>query len=428
MRQFEFFASKQLFFVGTRTESCCTFVANQQKQCMLKFLLITMALFLYSAGYAQWMKLNSGTNQTINDIHFSSIDTGYAVGQQATILKTVNAGQQWISLSVPTSADLKSVYFKNNLDGFVVGQNSMLHTQDGGINWSTITISPTVVLNDIYFVDAQIGFAAANAGILLKTTDGGFNWQLINTPATDDISSIQFPHPDTGYAVQTGYNWSFLKTVDAGQTWTLDTIQPISGWSNIQTVYFTTAQKGFIGGWYLSAFAGTNNGGLSWHSLDSSNSINLNSIYFLNEMQGYAVGYDNQIYTSIDGGATWSYDIVNYSYFSVVSGVANQAIYVAGSNGVILKKTIATKVSKLAFDIKVKVFPNPSCDYVDITIPLPHKNLMCTLFNAKGIMLQQTKVNNSSLRINLSSYTAANYFLQIRTNKKIIYTYQISKK
>ena len=140
LRQFEFFASKQLFFVGTRTESCCTFVANQQKQCMLKFLLITMALFLYSAGYEQWMKLNSGTNQKINDIHFSSIDTGYAVGQQATILKTVNAGQQWISLSVPTSADLKSVYFKNNLDGFVVGQNSMLHTQDGGINWSTITI------------------------------------------------------------------------------------------------------------------------------------------------------------------------------------------------------------------------------------------------------------------------------------------------
>ena len=180
----------------------------------------------------------------------------------------------------------------------------MLHTQDGRINWTTITISPTVVLNDIYFIDTQIGFATADAGILLKTTDGGFNWQLINTPATVNISSVQFPHPDTGYAVQTGYNWSFLKTVDAGQTWTLDTIQPISGWSNIQTVYFTTVQKGFVGGWYLSAFAVTNNGGLSWHSLDSNNSIHLNSIYFLNDLQGYAVGYGNQIYTSIDGGDT----------------------------------------------------------------------------------------------------------------------------
>ena len=68
-------------------------------------------------------------------------------------------------------------------------------------------------------------------------------------------------------------------------------------------------------------------------------------------MQGYAVGYDNQIYTSIDGGATWSYDIVNYSYFSVVSGVANQAIYVAGSNGVILKKTISYQGFKASLSI-----------------------------------------------------------------------------
>lgn len=70
-------------------------------------------------------------------VHFPLDDqTGYAVGEDGTILKTTNGGTNWSGQSSATSNILRSVYFPGNtLTGYAVGDGgNILKTTYGG-NW-----------------------------------------------------------------------------------------------------------------------------------------------------------------------------------------------------------------------------------------------------------------------------------------------------
>ena len=66
------------------------------------------------------------------------------VGRNGKILKTTNAGTNWISQSSGTSNELFSVYFTNLNIGFAVGSNgTILKTNDSGVNWNNLTKGKT---------------------------------------------------------------------------------------------------------------------------------------------------------------------------------------------------------------------------------------------------------------------------------------------
>ena len=82
------------------------------------------------------MDLSSGTNSRLNSVHFTDINTGYAVGEGGTVLKTVNGGASWIILSYQTTSNfLQSVYFTDDNFGYAVGEAGIiLKTINGGKN------------------------------------------------------------------------------------------------------------------------------------------------------------------------------------------------------------------------------------------------------------------------------------------------------
>lgn len=84
-----------------------------------------------------------------------------------------------------------------------------------------------------------------------------------------------------------------------------------SGWTQVQrastgdlvSVFFTSAERGFVGG-DAGFLAATDDGGKSWSRQALDTKENINEIYFRNDDNGYVLA-GSRIYLSRDGGETW---------------------------------------------------------------------------------------------------------------------------
>jgi hypothetical protein len=80
----------------------------------------------------------------------------------------------------------------------------------------------------------------------MKTIDGGATWMNLPIPQGfqfDQFNSVYFPTANKGYIVANGGD--ILKTVDGGMNWTGDS----SGtWNRLHSVFFTDSTTGYIAG------------------------------------------------------------------------------------------------------------------------------------------------------------------------------------
>ncbi len=72
------------------------------------FVFILHSITVFGTALAGWSQLTSGTANNLKALHFSDANIGYAVGENGTILKTINGGTHWISQSIG-GATLNSV-------------------------------------------------------------------------------------------------------------------------------------------------------------------------------------------------------------------------------------------------------------------------------------------------------------------------------
>lgn len=152
--------------------------------------------------------------------------------------------------------------------------------------------------------------------ILITVSANAQGWESLTTGTTFRIFDIHFPsgQSDIGYAAcMNGANnnpGALLKTEDNGDTWT--EILPVSGtMDGLETVYFTSVDTGFIGGWN-DYFAMTTDGGDSWTELTLSTSGKVfRDIEFWDADNGVALcrtpqTWDAFVYVTDDGGDTWT--------------------------------------------------------------------------------------------------------------------------
>jgi photosystem II stability/assembly factor-like uncharacterized protein len=183
-------------------------------------------------------------------IYFTDVNTGYAVGDTGTILKTINGGATWIKDSSGTTIPLTSVFFPNANVGYAVGWwGIILKTINAGITWTTLYDQESTfnTLNTVFFINADTGYIAGDIqygdGPVVRTLDGGQFWYLVNNSTINDVQSIYFPNPTTGYAVCD--NGVIEKSIDGGNDWLLMT----SGTTNmLMSVYFTDSDTGYTVG------------------------------------------------------------------------------------------------------------------------------------------------------------------------------------
>jgi photosystem II stability/assembly factor-like uncharacterized protein len=101
---------------------------------MRTFCIFLIALGVSGTANAQWIRLNSATEQDLYSVYFISPAKGYAVGDQGTIINTMNGGKDWEAQVSGTNFKLTSLCFTDSLTGYAVGEKgTLLSTADGPV-------------------------------------------------------------------------------------------------------------------------------------------------------------------------------------------------------------------------------------------------------------------------------------------------------
>jgi photosystem II stability/assembly factor-like uncharacterized protein len=309
---------------------------------------ISVIFFLISAtilSQPQWQQLNSGTQSYLYDLHFVSETTGWAVGQEGTILKTSNGGNSWIQQNSGTATNLRSVFFLNDQLGWIGGQNGIIiKTTNGGDDWQLgQTGYENETIWELSFVDENIGQAVVGYTIpgfyysyIIKTVNGGTTWQLkYESEYGYDAYLDLFTIGDLGWAVGTGV---IARTTNTGESWSY-VYSPTDQW--LYDVFFFNNTTGWAvgGGTDSEIILKSANGGLSWQILQESFQYQrLHGVAFTDLNNGWTVGENGVILQSTNGGASWSeYNSPTNSYLREVQFPSQSIGYIVGENGVILK-------------------------------------------------------------------------------------------
>ncbi|NOU92319.1 hypothetical protein GC093_03585 [Paenibacillus sp. LMG 31456] len=170
-------------------------------------------------------------------VAFVSATEGWA-GGNGFISHTTDGGQHWdnqysgtgnIALFAFLSDKPKVGWaYEGEMNGPGAGspagspkKSSLLHTVDGGANWSVI--NPSAALGkEIHFVSEQVGFSGNK-----MTQDGGKAWSELPVPA-EIAGEAYFNSSTEGWAVvNKGNVFQIEHTKDAGKTWQSVYSQPV---------------------------------------------------------------------------------------------------------------------------------------------------------------------------------------------------------
>lgn len=227
---------------------------------------------LYVYSQSGWVQLNGNTSYNLYCTYFFNVNTGFVTGQAGLILKTTNGGTNWSTVTSGTTSNVEMITFPGVNTGYYLDASSHLgKTTNGGLNWFTAaTITPQSA-NTMFFVDSLNGHFAGYwggypEGWWLKTTNSGINFSGASL-CQQYLTSVFFPSLLVGYI---GSSTNFVgypvikKTINSGITW------------------FTMP-------------------------IGITNSVTINSLWFIDEYTGWAGISDGRVYKTINGGNNWTY-------------------------------------------------------------------------------------------------------------------------
>src|SRR5512144_1285838 len=132
-----------------------------------------VGVILYSNDSgATWEQVHLENNTNLGGVDMIDQNKGWAVGDSAVLLKTLN-GVDWsrvTDIPVGDSINLWRVHFVTPTRGWIAGTRGIiLHTNDGGDTWSVQASGVDVSLANMFFVDENEGWIVGNNGKILHT-------------------------------------------------------------------------------------------------------------------------------------------------------------------------------------------------------------------------------------------------------------------
>lgn len=126
-------------------------------------------------------------------------------------LKSVDGGETWNHMRIPTGNGFTSIHFLDELYGFATSKGKVFKTVDGGKHWDTQVLlgqdrAPN--FSTIRFLSKEIGYVGGYAApatgetyntYLYKTENGGKCWQPVTKLNDYPIEDIDIPSANTMY-------------------------------------------------------------------------------------------------------------------------------------------------------------------------------------------------------------------------------------
>jgi len=247
----------------------------------------------------------------VNDIAFSDSGTAWAVAYDGRdpnqIFQSKDSGNRWDARAVNAGGfSLESINFVGDKKGWAVGAGNILHTDNGGATWRQLTRLTGSQLNEVQFVNSEIGYVAGRTEwgcVVLRTVDGGSNWQEVYEATR---SGYVFGMATLGNRIVVAAinDDHLIRTQDGGATWKIVDSEMLGA----SDVTFTFTGIGWVVG-RRGAFYRSTDQGKTWdrpaNLPESFNTYDWTSISFAGD-KGLAVGKNGVIAITSDGGASWS--------------------------------------------------------------------------------------------------------------------------
>jgi photosystem II stability/assembly factor-like uncharacterized protein len=304
-----------------------------------------LVFLLFSYIFADWTIQNSSVSVNLYALSFPT-DTliGYAAGQNGTIIKTINGGNDWVRLSLALPENLYGIFFINESIGYACGQNGrIIKTTDGGQTWQNLSAGVTENLYHLYFVSPDTGFIVGDNGIVLRTYNGGQTFDQLSVspinPANLRGISV-LANGQIAYAV--GFSGSIFKTTNYGNNWSQLNSQSRA---NLSKVFFLNPNLGYV----------CSESGYVLKTTDGSNFIKINvappnplyGIYFLSSQIGYVCGANGLVYKTINGGENWERENTGVSEILYAIFFKTEDIgWACGRNGLIIRRYLPPAISE----------------------------------------------------------------------------------
>jgi len=147
-----------------------------------------------------WVVQYAGSENILWSIENLDSQRAFAVGENGTILFTVDGGITWNRKPTELTSTLFRVRFFGD-SGWIVGWGGvLLRTRDGGASWQRVSVGTTEALTDIY-ISGKNGWLIGTEGTILRSLDGGDSWQWYKSPTSDSLIRLFFLSADQGWAV-----------------------------------------------------------------------------------------------------------------------------------------------------------------------------------------------------------------------------------
>lgn len=237
-----------------------------------------------------------------------------AVGEWGHVLLSDDHGRSWRQAKVPTRATLTAVFFHDENLGWAVGHDAtILRSRDGGENWERVHFAPEEErpFFDIWFTDAKNGFAIGAYAFFLGTTDGGETWSQRQISGGDDLtedydaflegSDYHLNHiarSGTGRLYIAAEAGTIYRSDDDGQTW-ISLPSPYHGsfFGTLPLENDSLLLFGLRGHMYRSEDAGE-----SWEQVETSTEAMLTNGLRLKDGTVLVTGLAGTLLFSEDGG------------------------------------------------------------------------------------------------------------------------------
>ncbi len=370
--------------------------------------------------YGQWVLLNSGTTERLNDIYCINENAVVTVGENGTILKTTDSGINWIQKASGTDYVLNKVQFANANVGYVIGYNNtngiLLKTTDGGENWSPVDAAGTSFIYDISTVDENTIYLTDLNGILKKTINGGNSFETVNTNTF--LERIQFINEQIGYGSSNALN----KTIDGGVTWT--EICPIDAYPGNGAFFFLNEQVGFVN--TDTSLTRTTDGGQNFTYLDTV-AYNMFKLFAPTENIIWGVTWESSFGSppdrtmrgelSIQGG----FERIDGELFFKSIYFANETLGYAVESEKIYKNTTGIlSLRQVNKNGGIKIYPNPASDHIEIFFEeKPNEPFSIEIVDGLGKEIySENYTDRNSITIKTECFSKGFYFLTIRSQEK----------
>lgn len=279
----------------------------------------------------------------IQDIHFYDAQLGVGVGNAGEVIRTTDGGVTWDSIPTNTTYSMVDLAVQGNTMLACGAFGRLLRSTDAGLTWTLIQAGPTNHQSVALTPSGKV--ILGTNGRIHGSTDMGNTWEvLVDGTWHTRINKMGFMDADTGAAIgwltMGGFENGLLRTNDGGRHWskagggglgvhlTPEGVGCLGGGSGafartsdgfatrtavtgpnvaIRCTWSFDANTHIVGGGAVNGgIYRSTNAGVSWTRVLDVGNITISDLWFVDQLQGFAVGEYGDNYRTIDGGITWT--------------------------------------------------------------------------------------------------------------------------